>query len=178
MPPAAAAGIVMKIASARWLSRAWCSYELKMAEYVARRRPLLIIPLAAPENGVWELEATGFYPNQAVAKFVLRGRHTDSKAQETLYTQYLGFLTPVSVERKNDDAEMYPLLQIEKLHMITELGCTFRTDYIPIVPNTSGLDIVFHGTVNTSDELRWVCPRWHLQYVAFLTVLAILYSVG
>ncbi|KAH8805385.1 heterokaryon incompatibility protein-domain-containing protein [Xylogone sp. PMI_703] len=158
LEPKDAAGIVLKIASARWFSRAWCSYELKTTKYSAGKEPILIIGLQGVDSSVWQVGVMGFYPNIPAQDYIMRASRDEKDSETSLYLQYLGFLNPVGRILKDEEEgnlQQIVNLSIQVLHMMEQLGCTFMTDYIPIMMNTSGLDIVFNGSVHSKEELYW-----------------------
>ena len=133
--------LLIRILSARWFQRAWCSHELQLA-----RDLILLIPTP---RGIYRM------PRDWVEE--LYSMTTDFMyTQEDLRSLYVfrsyDFLTR-SMECSENKVTCSPMCQFSDN---MDLPCSIESDKIGISFNIVGLQLSFWGPKKSRDECRWI----------------------
>ena len=141
----ALARILLRMLSARWFQRAWCSHELQLSDDVVFLLPAKNKPVELSADDVEQLySVTSDYieQNQDLAEFMVEG----------IFRSY-DFFTR-TLDRKIGNVRGRSL--ISEFSDICELACSVQKDILSIAINVSGLQVFFTGEIQSRNECRWV----------------------
>ena len=137
--------ILIRILSARWFRRAWCSHELQLSSDVVFLLPAKNYPLELSQDDVEELY------------FVTKNYREQDEELDALHLEvaYLSFdLFSRTIYRKIGKFRGRSL--ICEFSDIDQLSCSSQTDILCIAVNISGLQLCFTGEIQSPNERRWV----------------------
>ena len=139
------ARILIRILSARWFRRAWCSHELQLSSDVVFLLPAKNNPVEFSPDDVEELySVTSDYREQ--------DEDLGALMLEWAFRSY-DFFTR-TLERKIGKARGRSL--ISEFSDIHQLACSSQTDILCIAINVAGLQVYFTGEIRSPNECRWV----------------------
>ena len=137
--------ILIRILSARWFRRAWCSHELQLSSDVVLLLPAKNSPVELSQADVEELY------------FVTKDYREQDEELDALHLEraYLSFdLFGRTINRKIENLRGRSL--ICEFADIDQLACSSQTDILCIAINVSGLQVYFTGQIRSPNERRWV----------------------
>ena len=137
--------ILIRILSARWFRRAWCSHELQLSSDVVFLLPAKNNPVELSQDDVQELY------------FVTKDYREQDEELDALHLEraYLSFdLFARTINRKIGKFRGRSL--ICEFSDIDQLTCSSQTDILSIAINVSGLQLYFTGEIRSPNERRWV----------------------
>lgn len=142
---AALAHILLRILSARWFRRAWCSHELQLSDDV-----VFLLPT---ENRLVELSADDVEELYSVTSIYLeQDQDLGELMVDGIFRSY-DFLRR-TLDRKISSVRGRSL--ISEFSDICQLACSVQTDILSIAINISGLQVYFTGEIQSRNECRWV----------------------
>ena len=138
------ARILIRILSARWFRRAWCSHELQLSNDL-----VFLIPA---ENNPVELSTDDAEELYSVTKnYIERDEDLGPLMVDGVYRSY-DFFTR-SLEQK---VGLRGRSLICEFSDIFQLACSIQSDILGIAINISGLQVYFTGQIRSPNECRWV----------------------
>ena len=141
----ALARLLLRILSARWFQRAWCSHELQLSDD--------IVFLLPTKNGLVELSADDVEELYSVTSvYIERDHDLGDLMVEGIFRSY-DFFTR-TLDRKISNVRGRSL--IAEFSDICQLACSVQTDILSIAINVSGLQVYFTGEIRSRNECRWV----------------------
>ena len=141
------ARIVLRILSARWFRRAWCSHELQLSNDVVFLLPAENNPVELSTDDVEKLfYVTTYYieEDEVLGPLMVDGIFRNFE----LFTR--------SLEREIGRS------LISEFSDLCQLACSVQSDILCIAINVSGLQVYFTGQIRSTNECRWI-----LAMVAF-----------
>ena len=146
------ARILLRILSARWFQRAWCSHELQLSDDLVLLLPAQNKPVELSADDVEELySVTSVYLEQDpdLGDLMVDG----------IFRSY-DFFTR-TLDRKIASIRGRSL--ISEFSDICQLACSVQTDILSIAINVSGLQVYFTGEIRSRNECRWVLSMMALS---------------
>ncbi len=139
------ARILIRILSARWFRRAWCSHELQLSSDVVFLLPAKNDPVEISPDDLEELySVTSDYREQ--------DEDLGALMLEGAFRSYDYFTR--TLERKIGKVRGRSL--ISEFSDIHQLACSSQTDLVSIAINVAGLQVYFTGEIQSPNECRWV----------------------
>ena len=136
--------ILIRILSARWFRRAWCSHELQLSNDVVFLLPAKSDPVELSLDDVEELfSATVNY----------REQDEDLDALFLEVFRSYDFFTR-TLQRKIGKVRGRSLMS--EFSDINQLACSSQTDILCIAINIAGLQVYITGEIRSPNECRWV----------------------
>lgn len=136
--------ILVKLASARWFQRAWCSHEFQVSND--------LVFLLATENDILELPIL-VLQNLATIAFK-NARPAEARNELMRATSFICQLIWRSTERSRG-GRSYGTIKTD-FSTIDRLKCNVETDKISISLNIAGLQVYYKGRRQTKDQCRWL----------------------
>ena len=146
------ARILLRILSARWFQRAWCSHELQLSDDVVFLLPAKTKPVELSADDVEELySVTSVYleQDQDLGDLMVDG----------IFRSY-DFFTR-TLDRKIGSVRGRSL--ISEFSDICQLACSVQSDILSIAINVSGLQVYFTGEIRSRNECLWVLSMMALS---------------
>ena len=137
--------ILIRILSARWFRRAWCSHELQLSSDVVFLLPAKNNPVELSQDDVEELYFT-------TKEYREQDEELDALHLEGAYLSFDVFAR--TINRKIGKFRGRSL--ICEFSDIDQLTCSSQTDILCIAINVSGLQLYFTGEIRSPNERRWV----------------------
>lgn len=136
--------ILIRILSARWFRRAWCSHELQLSNDLVFLLPATPTSVELSPDG---LETLYFLTSYHISQHKdLASMVQDVQISFDLFTR--------TIDRKDKEACGRSL--ISEFSDIHELACSSQTDVLCIAMNIAGLQVYFTGHLRSRNECRWV----------------------
>lgn len=136
--------ILVRLASARWFQRAWCSHEFQLSNdlifLLATQDDILELPIAALQN----LATTAFKT----------ARQDQVRNELMRATSFICQLIWKSVERREGD-QSRRTIKID-FSTIDRLKCNVESDKISISLNIAGLHVYYKGRRQSKDQCLWL----------------------
>ena len=139
------ARILIRILSARWFQRAWCSHELQLSNDVVFLLPAKNNPVELSPDDLEELY-------WVTSDYLEQDRYLGALMVEGVFRSY-DFFTR-TLERKLGKVCGRSL--ISEFSDICQLACSVQSDILCIAINVSGLQLYFTGQIRSLNECRWV----------------------
>ena len=139
------ARILLRILSARWFQRAWCSHELQLSSDVVFLLPAENSPVELSTDDVEELYSV-------TSNYLEQDEDLGSLMVEGIFRSY-DFFTR-TLERKIGEVRGRSL--ISEFSDICQLACSVQSDILCIAINVSGLQVYFTGQIRSPNECRWI----------------------
>jgi len=135
--------LLIRILSARWFTRAWCSHELQVG--------IGLIFLIPTTSGIHKLPPASLEDLYSISRD-FRENHQDlSELYDEIYESY-DFLSR-SIFLAEDRVERSLMSEFNDN---MKLKCTVESDKISISINTAGLQLLFSGLHESRDKCRWI----------------------
>src|SRR3569833_2632146 len=159
------AGVFLKILSARWFQRAWCSHELKVSRYPLRLQPAdtRLKHLYGPDKEIVKINIMFLFVLFGVFFLVFCLVEIEPvanvKKQRELADVYARVLMP-SILQENDGM-VVPRQPLTAGHMtISRYDCSVSSDRITILLNTCGIPLMYKRAKErpqpSDDELYFI----------------------
>ena len=139
------ARILIRILSARWFQRAWCSHELQLSNDV-----IFLLPA---NNNLVELSTDDVEELYSVTSNYLEQDEDLAPLMVGGIFRSYDFFTR-TLERKIGKVRGRSL--ISEFSDICQLACSVQSDILCIAINVSGLQVYFTGQIRSPNECRWV----------------------
>ncbi|MDI1492955.1 MAG: hypothetical protein OHK93_004739 [Ramalina farinacea] len=136
--------ILVKLASARWFQRAWCSHEFQLSKD--------LVFLLATENDILELPIAVLQNLGTIA--FKTARPAEARNELMRATSFICQLIWRSTERPKGDRS-YRTIKMD-FSTIDRLKCNVETDKISISLNIAGLQVYYMGRRQSRDQCRWL----------------------
>ena len=136
--------ILVKLASARWFQRAWCSHEFQLSND--------LVFLLAAESDILELPIA-VLPHLATIAFK-NARQAGVRNELMRATSFICQLIWRSTERSKGDRTNRTIKM--DFSTIDRLKCNVETDKISISLNIAGLQVYYKGSRQSRDQCRWL----------------------
>ncbi len=137
--------ILIRILSARWFQRAWCSHELQLSNDVVFLLPAKNNTVELSPDDVEELYSV-------TSEYIEQDGSLGALMVEGPYRSY-DFFTR-TLERKIGKIRGRSL--ISEFSDICQLACSVQSDILCIAINVSGLQVYFASQIRSPNECRWV----------------------
>ena len=141
----ALAQVLIRILSARWFNRAWCSHELQLSNDLVFLIAAIPTPVILSPDDLETL-------NSVTSDHILLREDLTALMVNNVFRSYDIFIR--AIDRKAEGS--YGRSLISEFSDIHRLACLYQTDVLCIAMNVAGFQIYFTGHLRSSNECRWV----------------------
>ena len=139
------ARILIRILSARWFRRAWCSHELQLS-----RDLVILVPTNDKPVKLSLEEVESWYSE--TSDYVRLHKDLTDLMEDDIYMSY-DFVTRTLMRDTKEQPGRSLISEFSDIH---RLACSSQTDLLCIAMNISGLQVYFTGQIRSANECRWV----------------------